>query len=142
MALYGPADGVSSTIPTGAYASPADLSGAGLDPIPDNVNTLLVRASRMIDRVLLTSVYDAADTDVIAALRDACVEQVLGMLAGGDTAGLGLTASISSFSIGKVTAQRTTSTSSGQVSSTSGIADQAWAILQTAGLTGHAPWVL
>jgi hypothetical protein len=134
----------SSIIPAGAYASPADLAAVpgAPDPVPDNVDTLLVRASRAINRALLTSVYDADDADVIVALRDATVEQVLGTLAGGDDSGLGVATSVGSFQIGKLQVQKTSSTANGQAPTTSGIVDQAWSILQTAGLTGHAPWVL
>lgn len=137
-----PADGYPTTPPTGAYASQQDLADSGLDPMPANADLLLLRASRMINRALLTSVYDATDADVIAALRDACVEQVLGMLAGGDTGGMGISTSVGSFQIGKLQVQKRSSTATGQAPTTSGIVDQAWAILQSAGLTGHAPWVL
>lgn len=132
-----------TTPPAGAYASQADLDAAGLTPMPDNADLLLQRASRAIDRALFTSVYDITDTDVVTALQQATVEQVLGTLAGGDTAGLGVTSKVSQFSIGKVSATKQLSSSAGGTApTTGGVVDQAWTILAMAGLTGHAAWTL
>ncbi len=140
-----PADGYPNTPPAGAYASQQDLADAGLIPMPANADLLLQRASRAIDRALFTSVYDITDTDVVEALKQATVEQVLGTLAGGDTAGLGVTSKVSQFSIGKVSATKQLTSSSGGSSgapTTGGVVDQAWTILAMAGLTGHAAWML
>ncbi len=132
-----------TTPPTGAYASQQDLYDAGLDPMPANADLLLQRASRQIDRALFTAVYDITDTDVVTALKQATVEQVLGTLAGGDTAGLGVSTQVSQFTIGKLSAtKQLSSTAGGSSPTTAGIVDQAWIILQTAGLTGHAAWAL
>ncbi len=141
----GEGDVFSTTPPTGAYASQQDLADAGLDPIPDNADLLLQRASRQIDRALFTAVYDITDTDVVTALQQATVEQVLGTLAGGDSAGLGVATQVSQFTIGKLSATKQLGSTSGGSSgapTTGGIVDQAWIILQTAGLTGHAAWAL
>lgn len=65
-----------------AYAVAADLTG-WVDPVPADADTLLARASRMLDaQALLTAVYDVDDeglpTDplVAAAFRDAVCAQV------------------------------------------------------------------
>lgn len=127
-------DALPTTPPAGAYAAQADLDGV-IDPIPANADQLLVRASRAIDRALLTSRYDPEDAAVIAALRAATVEQVAGTLAGGDRGGLGVTSTPASFAIGRI---NVTGASSGSTApTTGGLVDQAWSILQSAGLTGH-----
>jgi len=127
-----------TTPPTGAYASQADLSNI-LSPLPDNADTLLVRAAREIDRALICSVYDVEDADVIEALRQASLEQIAGAQQDGDTTGLGgLTQTATNFSIGKIQVQRA-ATSTTPVPRTNGLVDQAWLTLQAAGLTGQGP---
>lgn len=123
--------------PPGAYAAQADLKGV-VDPIPANADQLLVRASRAIDRALLTAIYDPTDPHVILALRQATVEQLLGGLQDGDRTGLGGTSTPPSFTLGRLSVQGAGGTAS-VVTRTGGLVDQAWAILQAAGLTGHAP---
>lgn len=103
---------------------------------------LLTRASRDVDRALLTAVYDTTDPDVIEALRDATCEQVAGYLDSGDLTGTGATPPSTGFTIGKVSVQRAQSGaggSSGQASKMAGLWPQAYLILQQAGLTGHEP---
>jgi hypothetical protein len=138
MPVYGPEDDdYPTTPPAGAYAAQADLVGV-VNPIPATADLLLVRASRAIDRALLTAVYDRTDPVMIAALKAATVEQLAGTLAGGDKQGLGVaTAPPQSFTIGRLAVQKPAAATSAPT--TGGIVDQAWSILQAAGLTGHAP---
>lgn len=122
--------------PSGAYAAAEDLVGV-VDPVPDNADRLLVLAAREIDRALLCAVYDTADADVIAALKAANIEQVVGMLASGDTSGLGITTSTpSGFTIGKLSVQQA---AVGPAPTTGRLYDQAYEVLQLAGLTGGGP---
>lgn len=120
-----------------AYASPDDLVGI-VDPVPANASLLLARASRDVDRALVAAVYDPAAPDVIEALRQATVEQVAGGLAEGDRSGLGLSTAPQSFTIGRIAVQRG-ATSTSRAPRTGGLVDQAYAVLQAAGLTGHPP---
>ena len=131
-------DGNQLVAPAGAYASQADLASV-LYPLPDNAELLLQRAARAIDRALLCAVYDPDDTAVQAALRAATLEQIAGDQADGDTTGLGgVTVSATSFTLGKLTVQKA-ATSSTPVPRTGGLVDQAYAILQAAGLTAGQP---
>ena len=131
-----PAGGLSTTPPAGAYAAPADLEGT-VNPVPDNADLLLVRASRQVDRALLCAVYDATDADVIAALKAAVVEQVAGMLAAGDLAGLDKPAA-GGFTLGRLSVQAPSGGQTGPAR-TGVLYDQAWLVLQLAGLTGQGP---
>lgn len=127
-----------ATLPTGAYASLADLS-AVLSPLPDNADQLLVRAAREIDRALITAVYDPEDPAVIEALRQASLEQIAGNAQDGDSTGLGgITTTATAFTIGKVQVSKA-ATASTPVPRTGGLVDQAWLTLQAAGLTGGQP---
>ncbi|GGN86376.1 hypothetical protein GCM10010112_67880 [Actinoplanes lobatus] len=132
-----------TTPPTGAYASQADLSNI-LSPLPDNADTLLIRAAREIDRALLCAVYDVENADVIAALKQASLEQIAGAQQDGDSTGLGgVTTTATNFTIGKIQVTKA-SGSTTPVPRTNGLVDQAWLTLQTAGLTGQGPgerWV-
>jgi hypothetical protein len=130
-------DGDPTIPPPGAHASLADLADL-VSPLPDLAEQMLVRASRLIDRALLTAVYDPADAAVIAALREATVEQVAGGLASGDKQGLGVLTTVSSFSIGKLSVQRPAATT--VAPTTGGLIHQAWLVLQLAGITGQGPW--
>jgi hypothetical protein len=130
--------GPGPTIP-GAYANLTDLDDH-LGSTPANATQLLIRASRAVDRALLTAVYDPTDLDVIEALKQATLEQVAGTLESGEKTGLGVTtAAPSSFTIGRVAIQRK---SPAAAPTTGGLVDQAWSVLQAAGLTGHAPWTV
>ena len=122
-----------------AYATEADLTSYPVAvPAGASAALLLTRASRDVDRALLTAVYDANAPDVVVALRDATCEQVAGMLDAGDVTGTGAKPPTSGFSIGKIAVQRGGG-SSGQASKIGDLWPQAWAILQQAGLTGHGP---
>ncbi|MET0492915.1 MAG: hypothetical protein ABW000_07255 [Actinoplanes sp.] len=120
-----------------SYATPADLNGV-VTPVPANAELLIARASRDIDRALLSAVYDPSDPDVIEALRLATVEQVAGTLDSGDKNGLGVAPAPKSFTIGRLSVQHANSTPP-QARRTGRLVDQAFTVLQTAGLTGHAP---
>ncbi|MFG2059669.1 hypothetical protein ACGFI9_37225 [Micromonospora sp. NPDC048930] len=125
-----------------AYATVEQLTAYPV-VVPAGVNAtlLLTRASRDVDRALLTAVYDTTDPDVVAALRDATCEQVAGMLDAGDRTGTGAAQPISGFGIGKITVQRGGGSggSSKQAEKIGPLWPQAWQILQQAGLTGQGP---
>ena len=120
------------------YATPEDLNGV-ISPVPDNAALLILRASRAVDRALLTAVYDPDDSAVQEALKQATVEQVAGTQAGGDRTGLGVVQAPQAFTIGRLNVQR--GSAPHQAPTTGGLVDQAWAVLQAAGLTGHPPQV-
>ncbi|WP_018223889.1 hypothetical protein [Salinispora pacifica] len=126
-----------------AYATEAELAAYPVTvPSGASAALLLTRASRDVDRALLTAVYDATDADVIAALRDATCEQVAGMIAAGDITGTGAMPPTASFAIGKVSVVRGgqgAGGSSQQARKVNGLWPQAWQALQAAGLTGHGP---
>ncbi|MCY1141378.1 fibronectin type III domain-containing protein [Actinoplanes sp. Pm04-4] len=128
-----------SDVVPGAYATIGDLNGY-LGSTPANARQLLIRASRAVDRALLTAVYDPTSVAVKVALRDAVLEHIAGTRESGDLTGLGVASAPQSFTIGKLSVQRGSSASS--VPTTGGLVDQAYAILQAAGLTGHGPAVI
>lgn len=124
-----------------AYATVADLTDfLDPDPVPANAQLLLDRASRDIDRALLTSVYDVEDADNVAALKSACLEQVSGNLDAGDKKGNGTNVP-SSFSLGKLSVSRggKGANAATQAIKIKGLWEQAWLVLQLAGLTGQGP---
>jgi hypothetical protein len=116
-----------------AYATVSDLG----DPPPGNAQQLLERASRAIDRALLTARYDPTDPAVVAVLKAATVEQVWGILAGGDKTGLGISGTPQNFTLGRLSVQRGPGLAAAPT--TAGLVDQAFLVLQAAGLTGQAP---
>ncbi|MER7206343.1 hypothetical protein ABT340_04690 [Streptosporangium sp. NPDC000239] len=121
------------------YATVDDLA-AYLSTPPTNAHLLLTRASRVVDQALLCAVYDPDDAAVQTALRDATCEQVAAWATAGED-GSGVTPIYSTVTIGSVTLGGRSSgggTNSGSAAS-SGLAPQAYAVLQAAGLTGHAP---
>lgn len=123
------------------YATSADLAAYPVAvPSGWSAGLLLLRASRDVDRALLTAVYATDSTGLPTdpvlqqALRDAVCEQVAAMVATGDRTGLGI-GGPASFTIGKLSVQGANSRSAPR---TGGLVDQAYAALQAAGLTGHA----
>lgn len=126
-----------------AYATPEQLEEYPIAvPSGADVDLLLTRASRDVDQALLCAVYDPEDADVQAALRDATIEQVAGILDSGDRTGTGAAAPTASFSIGKISVVRGGQGAGGsaaQAARIAGLWPQAWQILQQAGLTGHGP---
>lgn len=120
-----------------SYATPADLVGI-VEPVPAHAELLLARASRDVDRALLAAEYDPTDPTVVAALKEATVEQVAGTLASGDKTGLGVVTTDTGFTLGKLSVQKPAAAA--VAPRTGALVDQAYAVLQAAGLTGHAPW--
>lgn len=123
-----------------AYATEAELAAYPVT-VPAGVNAalLLTRASRDVDRALLCSVYDPDDPDVIAALRDATCEQVAGNLAVGDTTGTGTVGPPVGFTLGRLSVQQASSSTGNRPAKVGRLWQQAWQILQDAGLTGQGP---
>ena len=127
------------------YATADDLIDY-LDPVPDDAELRLTRASRLVDQALLTAVYDVdeqglpTEQRVIDALREATCEQVTAWAAGGED-GTGAAGQYASVSIGSVSLTRAASGASGSGSAATGLCPQAWMILQQAGLTGRGPYV-
>jgi len=124
-----------------AHATEADLVPAYVATTPANVDLLLTRASRDVDRALLCSVYDPDDADVVTALMEATCEQAAGQLAAGATDGIGAAAP-ASFTLGKLSVNRGSggANPAAQARKVGGLWEQAWAVLQLAGLTGQEPY--
>ena len=119
----------------GAYATITDLD-AKLGRTPVNAEQLLIRASRDVDRALLCTVYDPEDSAVLTALKEATLEQVAANLEYGNASGLGGSRR-GGFTIGKLSVQAA-ATDEAPVKVGS-LWEQAWTVLQVAGLTGHGP---
>lgn len=128
-----------------SYASTTQLAvylGPG-EPIPDDAEGKLGRATVRIDRLLLAAVYpvdeDGEPTDVAhqTALAEAVCELVAFWLDMGDETGF--LAGGGSASVGSISLSR----SGGKGGNVGGlwVPAHAIAILQNAGLWGHAPWV-
>jgi hypothetical protein len=125
------------------HATEAELTAYPVTvPASASAALLLTRASRDVDRALLTAVYDTEDADVIVALRDATCEQVAGMIDAGDTTGTGAAPPTSGFTIGKISVQKGGQGAAGSVVQSPKVGalyPQAWQVLQAAGLTGQGP---
>ena len=127
-----------------AYATVVDLAGAPYNLTPANAQLLLDRASRDVDRALLCAIYDAdasgnpTDAAVIAAFKNATLEQVAGNLNSGDSAGLGR--STSGFTLGRLSVQRASSSASSSDPAApkkiGTLWEQAWQVLQDPRLAG------
>lgn len=123
-----------------AYATVEELN-AHIGSTPVNAQQLLDRASRDVDRALLCAVYDAADLAVVAALKEATLEQVAANLDNGDVTGNGSTRP-AGFTLGRLTVQTVTQAgrdSEGAPRKIGPLWEQAWDVLQQAGLTGYGP---
>lgn len=118
-----------------AYATITELN-TKLGRTPVNAQKLLDRASRDVDRALLCAVYDPADPAVVDALREATLEQIAAGLDAGDVTGNGV-ARRAGFSIGRLAVQA--ASSDDKPVKIGSLWEQAWDILQSAGLTGHGP---
>ncbi|WP_320069606.1 hypothetical protein [Micromonospora sp. RTGN7] len=123
---------VASPPVAGGYASVDDLTER-LGRTPANAEHLIVRASRDVDRALLCAVYDPDDQVVIDALREATLEQVAGRLDADARAGRR-----AGFTIGRLSVQASADPGDQPVL-IGGLWEQAWTVLQAAGLTGHGP---
>ena len=124
------------------YASTGDYAEwIGTAP-PPGARRALAAASRAIDELLLTAVYDVdseglpTDAAVAAALRDATCAQAAYQTATGDPAGVGA-GHITQAQIGSVSFQRR---GSGGQDTPGRYSPQAVQILQQAGLLGHGPY--
>ncbi|MEV4457015.1 hypothetical protein [Microbispora sp. NPDC049633] len=128
-----------------AYATADDLTDY-LDPVPDDADLRLTRASRLVDQALLCAVYDVDDTGmptdqrVIDALRAATCEQVASWVESGET-GTGAADGYQSVSIGSVSLSRAAGGPGGGGSQAESLCPQARMVLQQAGLTGRGPYV-
>jgi len=100
---------------------------------------LLWRASRDVDRALLTAVYDATDEDTATALQQATCEQADWRIAQGQENGIGA-GGVHSVSIATVQISKGY-TGSGSAAMRDMFSPQAYTILQLAGLIGQAPYV-
>ncbi|WP_433793941.1 hypothetical protein [Actinoplanes sp. CA-252034] len=116
---------VRSAQPAGAHASVDDLPA----PVPADAVDRLVRASRDVDAALLSAFYDPTAPDTLEVLRQATVAQVLGELADARSRG--------GFTIGKISVQA--GPDRDRPARVGPLWQQAWTILQLAGLTGHGP---
>lgn len=125
-----------------SYATSEDYANVIGEAGPANLPLLLRRASRQVDSVLLTSVYDLTDTGsrpgrtVAQELAAATCEQVAFLLARGFDQGL--PTGFQSVAIGSVQLGRGYSGAGGD-SNALPFGDIAYGILQRAGLTGQAP---
>ena len=118
------------------YATTTDYANYLRSACPPGARAALARASAAVDDMLLTAVYDVdsdgmpTDAAVIAALREAtCVQAQDARAARAAAAG--------SFSIGSVSVTRSAPQTVREEDYRS---PRALAVLQRAGLTGHAPW--
>ncbi len=123
------------------YATPEQLAAYPVAvPAGESAELLIRRASREIDRVLMTALYDPTDPDVVAALLAATCEQVAGNLDSGRTStGAGTSLSVAGFGIGKVSVQQASASGVTPVARIDGLWPQAYLVLQQAGLTGGGP---
>lgn len=134
-----PQPAVAPAVPN-SYANTQDFYDITGDdgPRPDSLAQLLVRASRDVDRTLLTAVYDITDAATLTALKEATVEQAAWRIENGQETGIN--AGYHSVQIGSVNLTRGyTGQGSAAVVGTE-FSPQAFVILQLAGLTGHAPY--
>lgn len=99
---------------------------------------LLWRASRDVDRILLTAVYDVTDESIATALQQATCEQADWRIAQGQESGIGA-GGVHSVAIATVQISRGY-TGSGSAAMRDMFSPQAYSILQAAGLIGMAPY--
>ena len=124
-----------------AYATVEELTAFMDGYEPPGAARLLDRASRDIDRLLLCATYDAADTDVVAAIKAATLEQVAYQLVQGNTDGIrhGMQAGVpTGSSAGAVDLSRGQSVG-GDTAGLPLIGEQAWSALQAAGIRFQGP---
>jgi len=127
-----------------AYATVEQLADRLGSSAPPNASVLLDRASRDVDRVLMCSNYNTADSAVLTALQEATLEQVAWRLECGDVNGIRHDVQSGVVSggggAGSVSVSRTGNPVGAATYGTPFLGDQAWTILQQAGLTGQAPY--
>lgn len=125
-------------VPSGTrvYASTTDYANALRKAPPANSRRALADASRAVDAMLLTAVYDVdvagmpTDAAVIVAVRDATCAQAEDLRAA-------KAAAAGSFSIGAISVTRSAPVT---VRDEDYRSPRAYEILQQAGLTGQSPW--
>jgi len=120
-----------------AYATVEQLT-AYLGRTPVNAQQLLDRASRDVDRALLCAIYDPTDPAVVEVLKNATLEQVAANLDNGNVTG-NSGSNRRGFSIGRLAAQQASQASEDKPVRIGSLWEQAWDVLQQAGLTGHGP---
>lgn len=122
-----------------AYATVEQLTEHLGRDVP-GAEALLERASRDVDRALLCAVYDPTNPAILAALREATLEQVAVGLEAGHVTGTGVATGsrVGSFTLGKLSIQQSTSGDE-RPARIGTLWEQSWMVLQAAGLTGHAP---
>lgn len=132
------------------YATPEELTEF-LDTPPDNPSRMLSRASRRVRGALLSSIYDRTRPATADALREATLELCAwwdsqgmdGSEVEGDLGDPRTWTSVSAGSIslgGRGGGSASSGTSAtAAAAARAGLPEQAWLVLQQAGLTGHAP---
>ncbi|WP_067470041.1 hypothetical protein [Actinomadura macra] len=127
-----------------SYATPAELAAfLAPDALPAGAQRVLDRASRDVDAEILTAVYDvdeggaATDATVVAALREATLEQAAWRLDSGDAKGAaGVWGQVA---IGSAQLTRRTDRTAPKEATIGGLCADAYRVLMLAGLTGHEP---
>lgn len=130
---------------TRAYATEAEYAEwLGLEEAPAGAATALLRASRMVDQMLISAVYDVDDdslpTDVAVAeaLRDATLAQAEYARANRDASMVGAVQA-TQVSIGSLSYTRASGTAGTAGGGAGRWSPLAWQILQQAGLTSMSP---
>lgn len=129
------------------YATPAEYAEwLGVSQPPTGADRALRSASRVVDRALLTAIYEAdeqgfpIDLGERQAVRDATCAQAEAARAAGDPDGIGAAPLYEGVTIGSVQLTRAKGTDGGPGRLGTDIARAAWDVLQQAGLTGGGPW--
>jgi hypothetical protein len=119
---------------TTVHATAADWATYIGGTPPANLTQLLRRASLDVDGELLTAMYDDLDEGIAEVLAEATCEQAAHLKSQG--AADGLSSGYSNVSIGSVSLARRP----GDDATRGTFSSRAFQILQTAGLTGVAPY--
>ncbi|MEV4245231.1 hypothetical protein AB0J63_17670 [Streptosporangium canum] len=125
-----------------AHATTQDYEDYTGTTAPAGIGLMLTRASRVIDAALISAIYTtdddgmATDPRVLAALRDATIEQAAAWVVGGED-GTGAAPIYDNVSIGSVTLGGRTGGTAGSAGTADGLASQARQVLAQAGLLGH-----
>ena len=123
-----------------AYATEAEYITWSGDATASIGQSLLVRASLVIDSVLIGTVYDTnssslpTNPDIIEALSDAVCAQIQWWDEQGDTTGSGATSQFQGASIGSASYTKGYSAAGSSAGNTSPLAPMAYRTLNVAGL--------
>lgn len=127
-----------------SYATVADLAAyLDADDMPASAQRLLRDATVLVDRLLMSSLYDVDADDMptdprhVAAVRDAVCEQVHWWTQTGDP--YGARAAFGSVHIGSISLSGPSAGSRQAQQGATRISPQAIAILENAGLLGQPP---